>query len=246
MKLGHGHITGSNAGRNAIVPDAVVLDASMTVAVQKDPKTKTIQFFDTATQKRLFITTLTKSETMGSITKDARGNVLFITKAPSKEQRVIYKASDNFDSADVGSEPSSVRTDDDELSPVAKIDVDHVASAVTAFLSVKYKRRKRTGDSTTGSEYSASAYSEKTGKSGRSGKSIPKSIDLSVDPTYIDVYKAVKIPAVKFGAAIVDMRGQVVGKAAQEAKEPLPTVLVAPGADAAAVVALACIVNGEM
>mmetsp|Transcript_23201 Transcript_23201/g.48266 ORF Transcript_23201/g.48266 Transcript_23201/m.48266 type:complete len:254 (-) Transcript_23201:70-831(-) len=242
MKLGHGHINSANSGRNAIVPDAVVLDASMTIAVQKDAKEKNIQFFDTATQKRLFVTTITKSESMGSITKDARGNVLFITKAPNKSTRVIHKTSDTFDK-DVGSEPSSIDSDDDDLSPVAKIEIDHVASAVTAFLSVRYKRRKPRvrGDGSAHSGSYASA-SQTTGMS----SGVPSSIDLGADPTYIDVYKAVKIPAVKFGAAIVDMRGQVVGKAAHEPKAPLPTVLVAPGADASAVVALACIVNGDL
>mmetsp|Transcript_3757 Transcript_3757/g.4988 ORF Transcript_3757/g.4988 Transcript_3757/m.4988 type:complete len:214 (-) Transcript_3757:95-736(-) len=199
-------------------------------------------------KKRLFITTLTKSETMGSVTKDSRGNVLFITKAPNKNNRVIYKVSENFDHGDVGSEPSSVATDDDELSPVAKIEVDYVGSAVTAFLSVKYKKRKHRSDgSATGSVNSASQATGVSGASNTTGRSgVPKSIDLGAEPMYIDVYKAVKIPAVKFGAAVVDMRGQVVGKASQDPKEPLPTVVVAPGADAAAVVALACIVNGEM
>lgn len=243
MKLGHGHLNEANSGRNAIVPDAVVLEGSMTIAVQIGTKDKTLQFFDTETQKRLFVTTITKSDTMGSITKDSRGNVLFVTKSPNKTNRVIYKASDTFEK-EISSEPSSIDTDDEDLSPVAKIEIDYVSSAVTAFLSVKYRRRERRFDAD-GSAASGSQRSESQATGASSA--VPSSIDLgSADSmtTFIDVYKAVKIPAVKFGAAVVDMRGQVVGKAVHEPKAPLPTVLVAAGADASAVVALACIVNG--
>lgn len=248
MKLGHGHMTAASAVRNAIVPDAVVLNAALTIAVQKDTKSKSIQFFDVATEKRLFVATFSKGESFGSVTRDSRGNVLFVTKAPDKATRVIFKPTEAL-SKEISSEGSSVDENDDDLSPIARVEIDFVASCITAFLSVKFKPKKSKCDGSAASGQSRESPSkESKGTTGTNGLSISASAAMAFDmerPTYIEVYKAVKIPTVKFGAVIVDMMGQVVGKA-EQGKNPLPTVMVAPGADAAAVVALACMVNGEL
>lgn len=256
VKLGHGQLTAANSGRNAVIPDAVVLSAAMSITLVKDVKKKSIDFVDAVTLKTLFTTTRTKGESMSSVTTDSKFNVLFVTKAPNKTNRVIYKATEMLDQ-DIDSQPSSIDEEDAALTPHAKIEIDFVASCTTAFLSVKMKRKQRQvcgGDfSRDGSATSASVESESplstTSSKNRGGGGKQRNTavpQVLVDPSFIDLYKAVKIPNVKCGVIIVDMRGQVVGKCAQEPKEPYPVILVAPGADAAAVVALACVVNGEL
>ncbi|KAL7563314.1 hypothetical protein ACA910_016672 [Epithemia clementina (nom. ined.)] len=251
VKLGHGQLTAANSGRNAIVPDAVVLSAAVSIVVKKDAKKKFVEFYDASSMKLLFGSFMTKGESMGSITKDSKGNVLFVSKAPNKSTRVIYRVNDKFDKDVTSSEPSSIGEADVDMSPIAKIEIDHVASCVTAFLSVKYKPsssnkdRRLRGDASLTSALSVSSEvsraSTKSGDLPTTSSSIPDG-----DPSYIDVYKAVRIPCVKFGVIIVDMRGQVMGKSAHDPKEPFPIIRVAPGADASAVVALACIVNGDL
>merc|ERR1712232_1324472 len=60
----------------------------------------------------------------------------------------------------------------------------------------------------------------------------------------VPVYKRIRIPQVKFGALVVDMEGQVVGKSFLDEKRMEPIVRIAAGADVASVVEIASAVIG--
>ncbi|KAL7573003.1 hypothetical protein ACA910_007499 [Epithemia clementina (nom. ined.)] len=65
-------------------------------------------------------------------------------------------------------------------------------------------------------------------------------------PVLRTVYKAVKIPQVKYGALVMDMMGVVVGKAFIDEQRLQPIIQVAAGADLASVVALASASLGDL
>lgn len=262
VRIGKGHLTAANSERNAVVPGTVVLKAEMTITVKKDGKKKSIEFFDASEPNPthpLFVSTLTKGESMSSVTVNSKGKVLFVSKAPDKATRLIFKASDDTEIDMTSSQPSSIGGDDNDFSPVARIEIDYVAESITAFLSVKIKRSKCPQDMSSRSE-SASECSEslKSGGSGAGSRAYSRSGSTADSRTasqasiemrkslYVDLYKAVKIPGVKYGVLIVDMRGQIVGKSAQESKSAFPVIIVAPGSDASAIVALACVINGDL
>ena len=165
--LGQGHLTSTQAARQtALVPDAVVLHTASprTLWVHKQAKSHghRIRFVHAETSNLLFVnstTTATNStNSMTTTTKDFKGQLLFVTKAPHKDLRVIYKvleppaapegtAPSEASSSNMEDEPDHAnhnhsnkkQPDDDEdgWTPVAKIEIDHVAACLTAFLGVK-------------------------------------------------------------------------------------------------------------
>ena len=166
--LGQGHLTSTQAARQtALVPDAVVLHtySPRTLWVHKQAKSSSnrhrIRFVHAETSNLLFVnsTTTTSNSMTTTTTKDFKGQLLFVTKAPHKDLRVIYKvleqpaapegtAPSEASSSNMEDEPDHAnpnhnnhkkQPDDyqDGWTPVAKIEIDHVAACLTAFLSVK-------------------------------------------------------------------------------------------------------------
>lgn len=77
----------------------------------------------------------------------------------------------------------------------------------------------------------------------RSGAAVTAAMFVSVPSKtgteFVVCYKASKIPAVKFGALITDMTGEVVGKSSFDEARMNPVIKVAPGADLPCVLAIA-------
>jgi len=239
VSLGHGSVP-SSFEKELIAPGSVVLDQPMTVLLRRDHSRKSTIVFDGESMMPLLITeskrrkksssSSSSSAPLDSVTKDRRGHKLFLTTAPSKNERLIYKAPktaapvavgdqsslDNLDSSNHSSSSycslsstrsSASRYADSDVPATAKIEIDHSGAVVTAFFSVVVWKGS--------------------------------------GPEMMQVYKAVKVPTVKYGALVADNSGQVVAKSKLDESRMEPTIQVAAGADVPAVVATITALFGE-
>lgn len=228
VQLGKGSVPDSMS-KELIAPGSVVLDSPMTILLRKDEGRKSTIIFDADSMMPMYIVESKRKKKeysdsrVDSVTKDRRGRKLFLTMAPSKNERLIYKApkkaaskgglddldSSNHSTSSVGSAASlrsSLRVDTD-VPAAAKIDVDRSGASTKAFFSVVVWKGS--------------------------------------GPEMMPVYKGVKIDSVKYGALVADNMGAVVAKAKLDEQRMEPKLEIASGADVPAVVATITALYGD-
>eukprot|EP00522_Entomoneis_paludosa_P009754 CAMPEP_0172452738 /NCGR_PEP_ID=MMETSP1065-20121228/10311_1 /TAXON_ID=265537 /ORGANISM="Amphiprora paludosa, Strain CCMP125" /LENGTH=285 /DNA_ID=CAMNT_0013204843 /DNA_START=77 /DNA_END=934 /DNA_ORIENTATION=+ len=251
---------------------AHILKVARTVLIRQDHARNSLIVFDEETMTPLYITSNKKpsssksSKRSGSkksgdavvktVTKDSQGRVLFLTTAPNKNKRLIYKAPKLAgDNHHKGSTPADMASLDGQS--------EHSSSSFTA----------ATATSSSSHPANSSSTREQQAQSGWSAScsarykdnNLPCTAQIDLDscgattqaflslivwngqgPELRQVYKAVKIPQVKYGALIVEHEtGQVVGKSRLDETRLEPMLEIAAGADVPSVVALTGALFGD-
>ncbi|KAL7556829.1 hypothetical protein ACA910_014172 [Epithemia clementina (nom. ined.)] len=253
--------------KELIAPGSVVLDQAMTVLVRYDDNRKSTIFFDFSTMLPLYVssTKMVDNNTKITVTKDNQGKTLFLTTYPTKGKRLIYRAPKDL--ATKGSSSSSSSSSSKSSDPLSKLSshssrtakTDPLgscsshsrrsacssASVVAAKSFVRYQQEFQDDNDPTNSEVPCAAQIDLD----RSGAAVCAFLSVVVwkgsGPQLCSVYKAVLVPQVKYGALVLDMQGQVVGKAFLDDRRMQPMIKVAQGADVPSVVALASALLGD-
>ena len=216
--------------KELIAPGSIILKDSMKVVLRQDHERKTTIVFDEDTMLPLFVTENKSKGGVHSITKDSRGKTLFLTTAPSKNKRLIYKAPKSAPRKPVEKDTGSLDTTSTHSS--SSYHSTGSASSRGTTSSALYARFQKNDIPCT-----AQIEIDNVGAAKQAFFSLI--VWKGTGPDYMQVYKAVQIAQVKYGCLVVDNAGQVVGKCQIDEARMEPVVEVARGADLPSVIATA-------
>ena len=235
VELGSG--SASSLAKDMIATGSIVLDKPMTVLVRHDDQRKSTIFFDFETMQPLYITSTKNVYDRGNkgdkvcVTKDRKGRALFLTTQPTKNKRLIYRAPKELTKTQSSS--SSIST-----APIESGSNHSTHSARVAQQFVSHKQSEN-------DNVACAAQIDLD----RAGAAVCAFLSVVVwkgsGAQFMSLYKAVLIPQVKYGALVLDMKGQVVGKATMDNQRMQPMIKVAKGADVTSVVALVSALVGD-
>eukprot|EP00522_Entomoneis_paludosa_P014536 CAMPEP_0172439412 /NCGR_PEP_ID=MMETSP1065-20121228/413_1 /TAXON_ID=265537 /ORGANISM="Amphiprora paludosa, Strain CCMP125" /LENGTH=257 /DNA_ID=CAMNT_0013188093 /DNA_START=41 /DNA_END=814 /DNA_ORIENTATION=- len=228
-----------------IAPGSVTLKNPMTVVIRRDHNRKgSIIVFDLGSMLPLYVTKKKrdKKSELESVTKDRQGKVLFLTTAPSKGKRLIYKAPKNTPSKIRSTSPPTVAPVVDGESGLDSSST-HSSSSFTSITSNTSSSSSSWRYSKSDLPCSAQIDIDRSGSSSKAFLSVV--VWKGSGPELRQVYKAVQIPQVKYGSLVVDNEGHVVGKSCLDEQRMEPKIQIAAGADVPSVVALATTLLGD-
>ena len=252
VELGHGTLPNKDA---MIAPGSVVLDEPMTVLVRHDDQGKSTIFFDFSTMLPLYVSTTktVDANTKITVTKDSKGRILFLTSYPTKGKRLIFRAPKNLTRSPSTRTALASLTSSSSNDPLHSNHSEHSASgaSVVAHAFVEEQRRRtNTKNDKNSNKNDTDVPCAAQIDVDRSGATVTAFLSVVVwkgsGPELLSVYKAVQIPKVKYGALVLDMQGQVVGKSFLDDRRMQPKIQVAAGTDVPSVVALASALLGEL
>mmetsp|Transcript_7436 Transcript_7436/g.15164 ORF Transcript_7436/g.15164 Transcript_7436/m.15164 type:complete len:264 (+) Transcript_7436:199-990(+) len=238
--------------KELIAPGSTLLKKPISVVLRHDHNRNSTIVFDEESMLPLFVTSNKKKKktrssskstpVVTSCTKDSQGHMLYLTTAPSKNTRLIFKApkSSQASSSSSSFRPENHTLDDNSSHSFTSTTADSTSSPhVCASWSDATSARCKNSNLPCAAQIDIDS----------SGAAVTAFLSVTVwrgtGPDLVQVYKAVKISQVKYGALVVDNQGQVVGKSAMDEDRLEPRIEIARGADIPSVVALVSTLCGE-